>query len=99
MESISFYTFVGCFFYSHHNLSQWSKPNVGYIKCNVCVAVFNENSNSNFGMCIHGNNVGLFLTKTICTKGSPIAIEVEAITLLHACNHIDQRFKAGKCDH
>lgn len=47
-------------FYSHCNHSQWSKLGVGYIKCNMDISVFNEDSNFNPGTFLHGNGVGLF---------------------------------------
>jgi hypothetical protein len=70
----------------HHEeqLHVWTKPQQGWIKCNVDAAIFNANTIMGYGICFRNSTDNFLLGKSDLNYSSVTVLEVEAIGLLES---------------
>jgi len=70
----------------HHEeqIHVWTKPQHGWIKCNVDTAIFNANTIMGYGICFRNSTDNFLLGKSDLNYSSVTVLEAEAIGLLES---------------
>jgi ribonuclease HI len=62
----------------------WTKPQSGYIKCNVDAALFNNNTTMAYSLCFRDSTGALLIGKSEYLHLSVSVLEAESLGLLHS---------------